>query len=340
MRHTSAVGKVGYVKTSDLRSVLAEYMMLYETTSGETTSVEITTSSIESSNEEPTTDESTFPPRKLGWHRNPITPAYPVIDTEEEEEEEDDSEAPIGGRYYHHGRVKAIKANLNAGASAAAKPKMAAKPKPATRGRKRAKDVEEEAPDPQALELPSLVHQDPDPRLPDDTGFLSPLAPNDGVNAAKKKPKRLSRLEQDQIKVPHWQVGMPLAEPRLVNAESTATPVKNGHAQDSPVLDLSALPPIPDTATVTERREMEELRLSMEQRIWRIKILRMREREGGGEEVSGGQNADGQNAGVISDTMVQKLRGQEGERGQNTDEVDEGSRPGGVRKSRRIGRRK
>jgi hypothetical protein len=335
MRHTSAAGKVGYVKTSDLRSVLEQYMMIYETSSVETTSIE--TSSIESSGDESSIDESAFPSKKLGWHKNPITPVNP--DDIEEEEEEDDSDAPVGGRYYHHGRVKAIKANLNAGASAAAKPKMVVKPKPATRGRKRAKDVEEEAPDPQAVEPPSLVHQDPDPRLPDDTGFLSPLAPNNGVDAAKnKKSKRLSRLEQEQIREPHWQVGMPTP----AAFTELPSPGEHAHVQDALEMDLNALPAIPDTATITERRKMEELRLSMEQRIWRIKVLRIREREGEGGEIAAAQNADKKNSGRILHIKVLKLRGQEenGESVQNKNEVEEVERPGGVRKSRRLGKGK
>ena len=51
-------------------------------------------------------------------------------------------------------------------------------------------------------------------------------------------------------------------------------------------LELENLPGIPENATVAERKEMEELRLKMEQRVWRIKVLRIKERERGGSEMT------------------------------------------------------
>ncbi|KAA8613872.1 hypothetical protein PtrSN002B_006351 [Pyrenophora tritici-repentis] len=135
---------------------------------------------------------------------------------------------------------------------------------------------------------PELVHCDPDPRLPDDTGFLSDL---DAASTAlatrkKKRAKRLSRLQVQRVRVPHWQRD-PVPTP--LEAATSAIMEEGVNRVDVPheCLDLAGLPEIPEGATVTERMMMEELRLRMEKRVWRIRVLRMREREGRGDEVVG-----------------------------------------------------
>jgi hypothetical protein len=245
-------------------------------------------------------------------------------DADDEEEEEGSSEPLAGGKYQYLSGVRPVKVNLNPTASAAKKP-LRAKPPP--RG-KRQKVKEDIIPDPQAAELPSLLHQDPDPRVPDDTGFLSDLEGDGMDEKGRKRKKRLSRLQQQRIREPHWQMeldnivvdapgleigidtptvrkeveAVPVLEAEdgedvtMQNVEDATSPdvedpaTRNGqdvtmNGGEDVDMELDNLPQIPESATVTERREMEELRLKMEQRVWRIKVLRIKEREGGGAEV-------------------------------------------------------
>jgi len=226
-------------------------------------------------------------------------------DEDEEEEEEGSSEPLAGGKYQYLPGVRPVKVNLNPDASAVKKP---TRPKPPPRGKRR-KANEDAMPDPLAVELPTLVHQDPDPRVPDDTGFLSDLEGNEAREKGRKRKKRLSRLEQQRIREPHWQldndnitldVPTPTQPPGIsaIGDEEEDATIPDAHDDEDPARDsethepidateeaeieamnlLASLPELPANATATEKRELEELKLSMEQRIWRIKVLRIEER--------------------------------------------------------------
>jgi len=241
-------------------------------------------------------------------------PKTPVNHDDDEEEEEEGSSEPLaGGKYQYLSGVRPVKVNLNPDASAVKKP---TRPKPPPRGKRR-KANEDAMPDPLAVELPTLVHQDPDPRVPDDTGFLSDLEGNEAREKGRKRKKRLSRLEQQRIREPHWQldndnitldVPTPTQTPGIsaVEDEEEGATILNAHNDEDLSLDnaknptpdsethepidateeaeieamnlLASLPELPANATATEKRELEELKLSMEQRIWRIKVLRIEER--------------------------------------------------------------
>jgi hypothetical protein len=309
-------GKQGWAKAVDLRAVLKEY---------EREAEEIKAGEVLSS------------PKANGRNGSHITriartqvPKTPVNHEDDEEDEEEGSSEPLaGGKYQYLNGVRPVKVNLNPTASAAKKP---TRPRAPPRGKRR-KANEDEIPDPQVVELPGLVYQDPDPRVPDDTGFLSDLEGNEAREEGRKRKKRLSRLEQRRIREPHWQKGHDnIAVDTLGLARCLGTAVVEDEEEAAPVPDvddredlamnkeedvavdsledaaihngkntisnstedvemqLENLPEIPQNATVTERREMEELRLRMEQRIWRIKILRIKERGGGGGEVAEGED--------------------------------------------------
>ena len=253
-------------------------------------------------------------------------------DEDEEEEEEGSSEPLAGGKYQYLSGVRPVKVNLNPDASAVKKP---TRPKPPPRGKRR-KANEDAVAGPEAIELPTLVHQDPDPRVPDDTGFLSDLEGNEAREKSRKRKKRLSRLEQQRIREPHWQldndnitleVPTPTQPPSIsaVEDEEEGAAIPDAHDDEDLAVEnaehpapdsemdvpidateeaeieamnlLASLPELPTNATLTEKRELEELKLSMEQRIWRIKVLRIEERvqnealakrETGGEEEQSG----------------------------------------------------
>ncbi|RYN44014.1 hypothetical protein AA0112_g342 [Alternaria arborescens] len=319
-KDSSAIGS----KEVDLKTVLEEYRSEAEKTSADT------------AHPGPSSQEK---PVDRTAHRAsiqiPKTPINQEDEDEDEEEEEGSSEPLAGGKYQYLNGVKPVKVDLNPEASAAKKP---TRPQPATRGKRR-KAHEESVSDPLAAELPSQIHQDPDPRAPDDTGFLSDLD-GDGMDlGGRKRKKRLSRLQQQRVREPHWQMEMDNTAadvPDLDDGLDTPTvrrevkvpsnvgggdvedsftgnkedvAMKNTEdmpvsgAEDSPIhtgqdvimndgedveleLELENLPEIPENATVAERREMEELRLKMEQRVWRIKVLRIKERERGGSEMT------------------------------------------------------
>jgi hypothetical protein len=311
------VGKQGWAKAVDLKAVLKEY---------------------ERDAEDVKVGEARSAPKANGRNGSRVTrtartqvPKTPVNhgDDDEEDEEEGSSEPLAGGKYQYLNDVRPVKVNLNPTASTAKKPTRSRAP---PRGKRR-KANEDEIPDRQAVELPSLVYQDPEPRVPDDTGFLSDLEGNEAREKGRKRKKRLSRLEQQRIREPHWQKGHDnividtLSLPRRLGItvvedeeEVASVPdVEDGeelamedeedvamdNVQDATIhngqhvikngtedveMQLKNLPDIPKNATVTERREMEELRLRMEQRLWRIKVLRMKERHGGGREVAEGED--------------------------------------------------
>ncbi|KAG9187169.1 hypothetical protein G6011_05040 [Alternaria panax] len=309
-KNSSAIGRQPWAKGVDLKTVLEEYRRDAET-------------KVEEVHPTPRSKE------KLGNRttRNtrlqiPKTPINQEDEDEDEEEEEGSSEPLAGGKYQYLNGVRPVKVNLNPEASAAKKP---TRPKPPPRGKRRKAD-EPELPEPLAAGLPSRVYQDPDPRVPDDTGFLSDLEGDGTAVKGRKKKKRLSRLQQHRVREPHWQldldnivVDVPSLENDIdtptVRKEVEITPIISGedvamedveymhipnaeelhihkgqdvimNNEEDVEMELENLPEIPENATVTERREMEELRLKMEQRVWRIKVLRIKEREGGGGEVA------------------------------------------------------
>jgi hypothetical protein len=319
-RNNSRIGRQPWAKDVDLKAVLQEYEREAEETRAE--EPHPAPKSKEKSGNRTTRNTRIQVPKTPLNHE----------DEDEDEEDEGSSEPLAGGKYQYLNGVRPVKVNLNPNASAAKKPMRA---KPPTRGKRRKAD-EEEVTDPLARECPSLVYQDPDPRVPDDTGFLSDLE-SDGVEGkSKKRKKRLSRLQQQRVREPHWQRDLDnivVDVPSLENGidtptmckESEVAPILGGedvedlgfdneedvamenaedthipNAEDPPIhilrdvimndggdveMELENLPEIPENATVTERREMEELRLKMEQRVWRIKVLRIKEREGSGENV-------------------------------------------------------
>lgn len=301
-RNGTAAGKVGWIKVTDLKAVLKEYEKeIAEADAAKTAQEEaeligdVQTEVVEL----------------------PKTPVAPVVDSEEEDEEQGSSEPLPGGKYQYLTHVRPLKVDLNPTASP---PKKLVQAK-ATRGKKR--QVEDEAMlDLSAIERPSVVQQDPDPRAPDDTGFLSDLEPEKTEQKERKK-KRLSRLEQYPVRVPHWQRDLDdvAADPLLLSngtgAASGAVPegtLGNGKDNDEDLeMNLDNLPSIPINATVKERKEMEELRLRMEQRIWKIKVLRIKEREGRSNEIVG--------RGEIVDDDVSQ--GEEGDAEDENDDLDE-----------------
>jgi hypothetical protein len=273
-RNGTAAGKVGWVKVTDLKSVLKEYEK------------EIADADAEKNAQEENESRGSIQPEA---REVPKTPVGPAVDSEEEDEEQGSSEPLPGGKYQYLTHVRPLKVDLNPTASP---PKKLVQPK-ATRGKKR--QVEEATLDPSTTERPSIVQEDPDPRASDDTGFLSDLEPEKTQKERKKK--RLSRLEQYPVRVPHWQKDLDdVAGSTTLSSNGTGRagrailddmPV-NGNDDDEYIeMNLNNLPSIPETATVTERKEMEKLRLRMEQRIWRIKVLRIKEREGHGKEIIG-----------------------------------------------------
>ncbi|CAA9966209.1 hypothetical protein PTMSG1_09568 [Pyrenophora teres f. maculata] len=288
-RNGSIAGSVRWVKAPDLNMVLSGYTE--EATEPADPVLQV---------KETTTNTSKPPTRTRRGGPIPKTPKTPAIETgddgdDEEEDEEIPSSQPLaGGKYQYLTHVRPVKVNLNPSASAARKPLAS---RPTLRGRKRTRGnaIEEKENiiiTPEivscAVPQPELVHRDPDPRLPDDTGFLSDL---DAASTAlatrkKKRAKRLSRLQVQRVRVPHWQRD-PVPTP--LEAPSSARIVEgvNGGVETDDCLDLAGLPEIPEGATVAERRQMEELRLRMEMRVWRIRVLRIREREGRGGEVMG-----------------------------------------------------
>jgi hypothetical protein len=255
---------VGYVKAAELKSVLAQYKK--EKDAGRT---EKGIPPVNDSTRKSRTDRT-----------NPVTPLRPngVQEEEEDSQEEEDSDALLaGGKYQYLERVRPVKVNLNPTASVAAKP--------APRRKKRGRNTAEDEADPRAAKRPSIIHEDPDARMPDDTGFLSDLDPVPQQKTRKnKRTKRLSRLQQHRIREPHWQRD-------LAPVQAGDVAISKDAAVDAEEMDLhdmlAGLGEIPDNATVTERREMEELRLSIEQRIWRIMVLRIQERARGAEEHGG-----------------------------------------------------
>ncbi|RMZ68408.1 hypothetical protein GMOD_00010048 [Pyrenophora seminiperda CCB06] len=269
-QNDSNAGNVRWVKAMDLKTVLSSYAKDAEAVPEPADPVLLPKETITT-----TTKPSTRTRRGL----MPKTPKTPAMET-------GDDEPLAGGKYQYLTHVRPVKVNLNPTASAARKPLVA---RPALRGRKRTRNAEEKEnsiPDPcTTANKPGLVHLDPDPRLPDDTGFLSDLEASTLATRKKKRAKRLSRLQVQRVRVPHWQrdpVPTPLeAPPSSAQIEEVAWA---GEETDES-LDLGRLPEIPESATVVERRQMEELRLGMEMRVWRIRVLKMREREGRGGEV-------------------------------------------------------
>ncbi|KAH6865447.1 hypothetical protein BKA58DRAFT_320232 [Alternaria rosae] len=292
-KNKSATGRTSRVKPIDLKAVLKQYEREAETTGAGAASP---VSNAKERNGGRTTRNTRI--------QVPKTPVN-HDDEDEEEEEEGSSEPLAGGKYQYLNGVRPVKVDLNPDASAVKKP---TRPKPPPRGKRR-KANEAANPGPQVVELPTLVHQDPDPRVPDDTGFLSDLEGNEVKEKGKKRKKRLSRLEQQRIREPHWQLDNDnitlevLTPTRPLDAPGVED-------EDEAVSLLKSLPNLPANATATEKRELEELKLSMEQRIWRIKVLRIEERvqneglgrreEKGEEEQSGDSEENAGRGGRLS----------------------------------------
>ncbi|EOA88240.1 hypothetical protein ACJQWK_02101 [Exserohilum turcicum] len=290
-RNETAAGKVGWVKVTDLKAVLKEYEKEIAEADAEKIAQEERESTVNVQHESV---------------ELPKTPVAPVVDSEEDEEEAGSSDPLPGGKYQYLTHVRPLKVDLNPSASPAAKP-IREKP---TRGKKR--QVEEEVTaDPGVMQRTSEVQQDPEPRDTDDTGFLSDLEP-ERVDKKERKKKRLSRLEQYRVRVPHWQRDLDEVTGSHSLLSNGTGVIGGAKLEDATVnengdldleMDLKNLPSIPDNATIRERTEMEELRLRMEQRIWRIKVLRIKQREGHGEEVIGQveiadcESLEGQNEG-------------------------------------------
>ncbi|KAL1801203.1 hypothetical protein ACET3X_001545 [Alternaria dauci] len=345
-KNSSAIGRQPWAKDVDLKNVLKEYEREAEKPRAEET--------------QPVSRLKEMLVNRTARQASIQVPKTPMNheDEDEDEEEEGSSEPLAGGKYQYLNGVKPVKVNLNPEASAAKKP---TRPKPATRGKRRKAD-EEALPDPLAAELPSQVHQDPDPRVPDDTGFLSDLDGDEVDSEGRKRKKRLSRLQQERVREPHWQINLDTIAvdvPGLDNSIDTPTVCKEAKGpsvirgddvedlimgdggdvtmkdmEDMPgfdaedvrihtgqdiimddredvELELENLPDIPENATVTERREMEELRLKMEQRVWRIKVLRIKERECGGREAAeqDEDNANKENDVANKSRVLRKRRG-------------------------------
>lgn len=368
-KNKSATGRTSRVKPIDLKAVLKQYEREAETTGA---GAAIPVSNAKERNGGRTTRNTRI--------QVPKTPVN-HDDEDEEEEEEGSSEPLAGGKYQYLNGVRPVKVDLNPDASAVKKP---TRPKPPPRGKRRKAD-EDANPGPQAVELPTLVHQDPDPRVPDDTGFLSDLEGNEVREKGKKRKKRLSRLEQQRIREPHWQLDndsitlevltptRPLDTPGVEDEDEGALVPDLGDDEDlamdhteDPAMQygtdvppdtteeaeleavslLKSLPDLPANATATEKRELEELKLSMEQRIWRIKVLRIEERvqneglgrreEKGEEEQSGNseENADrGDRLSKTEEPVQDKERVRR--RGTNGDVEDDTTRGGRVLRTRR-----
>jgi hypothetical protein len=299
-RNKSTAGKVGYVTVVDLRAVLRQYQD-EEKEADATEDIPLPAKAKGKSRagrpkKDTGAEEGIAPPKApkaRGRPRKslptvPKTPMRPIEeDEDDEEEEEEDSEALLaGGKYQYLERVRPVKVNLNPDASVAAKPlrkKPATRAKAAPRGKMRVRNAEEDdVPNPRAAKRPSLVVEDPDPRVPDDTGFLSPLVATPLKRKGKKRSTRLSRLQENRIREPHWQHDVPLEmdEAAAVDSGDAApTEAEDAIMEDAELEEvLQSLEEIPDEATVSERLDMEELRLSIEQRMWRIKALRIQQR--------------------------------------------------------------
>jgi hypothetical protein len=303
-RDKSAAGNVGYMTVADLRAVLKRYQEEEKEADATEEIPHPAKAKAKGRAGRPEKDtgagEDIAPPKApkaRGRPRKnlttvPKTPIRPIEEDEDDEEEEEDSEAPLaGGKYQYLERVRPVKVNLNPDASVAAKP-LRRKPAPRTkavpRGRKRCQNADgDDVPDPRAAKRPSLVVEDSDPRVPDDTGFLSPLVATPEKRKGKKRSTRLSRLQENRIREPHWQHGVPLEmdeEVAVDSGDAAPTEAEDVVMEDVVMEDadleevLQGLEEIPDEATVSERLDMEELRLSIEQRIWRIKALRIQQR--------------------------------------------------------------
>ncbi|OAG13676.1 hypothetical protein CC77DRAFT_1036126 [Alternaria alternata] len=291
-KDSSAIGS----NEVDLKTVLEEYKSEAEKTSADT------------AHPGPSSQEK--PANRTTRQASIQIPKTPMNQEDDDEDEEEGSSEPLaGGKYQYLNGVKPVKVDLNPEASAAKKP---TRPKPATRGKRRKAD-EESVSDPLAAELPSQIQQDPDPRAPDDTGFLSDLDGDEMDLGGRKRKKRLSRLQQQRVREPHWQMEMDNTAvdiPDLDDGLDTPTDVIMNDGEDVE-LELENLPEIPENATVAEKREMEELRLKMEQRVWRIKVLRIKERERGGSEMTeqDGNSTSAENDVASNGRVLRKRRG-------------------------------
>jgi hypothetical protein len=321
-RNKSTVGTVRYMTVVDLRAVLRRYkeeekeIEAKESASPPAQAQAKGKDRATRSKKDIIAEEQVLPanqPKPRGRPRKipilvPRTPIRPIGEDDDEEEEEEDSDALLAhGKYQYLERVHPVRVNLNPDASVAAKPpqkKPALRAKAAPRGQKRIRNQDEdELPDPRAAKRPSVVHEDPDPRVPDDTGFLSPLVatPMREKKKGKGEGKRLSRLQEIRVREPHWQ--QPVVEAESIPVQDGEVEEEDVVMDEAPVSEEDAgleevlrnLEQIPNNATIAEKLEMEELRLSMERRVWRIKVLRIQRRTGttNGEETARGANSKG-----------------------------------------------
>lgn len=199
-RNKTAKGRVKWMTTPDLKAVLAEYRKEEKEKEAERDQP----SSKQRATEVPATPLQEESASDMGM---PRSHGY------------ENSSAPIPYKpYIHHGRVKAKPVNLNPDASVAAKP----------RGRKRGRQNDDE--DGRAAKRPSLVHEDEDARALDDTGFLSEMH----TTRPKRPTKRLSRLQQSRLRIPHWQEDIQPNVPETPQANASEDNLHVAHHQDIP----------------------------------------------------------------------------------------------------------
>jgi hypothetical protein len=183
-RNKTVKGKVKWMTIPDLKAVLK----LYE------------------QEEKDAQKQETPPPPKRSTKRAttvPATPSSQILPNPPKNLSQvnsltpyQNSSAPVAfAGYTYLSNVKPQPVNLNPDASSAAKP----------RGRKRGKPAAEDELAARPSKRPSIRQEDEDPRGVDDTGFIS--AANTATRPKRAK-KRLSRLEQSRMRIPHWQMGM------------------------------------------------------------------------------------------------------------------------------------
>lgn len=250
-RNKSAKGKTPHMTLPDLKAVLSQYQQL-----------EKAATKTQAKGKARATTPPNLPP--------PVTPANK---DEDEEEEYENSSAPLGfGRYNYLDNVKPVKMDLKPDSPPA---------KRVLRKRTRAADNEEDA-DARAAKRPSLVHEDESPRNLDDTGFLSQL-----TSPRPTRRPRLSRVQQDRVRQPHWQRSLPaveVGEAALLDgavdgaAQAAGEEEELGSVVAPSALTMTGLPEIPPNATTTERRRLESMRFVMERRLFTIRALAILER--------------------------------------------------------------
>lgn len=251
-RNTSTAGRVPYTKVTDLKAVLATY---------EKQKKELEPQDVP----EAPAQRSTSARAKSSF-KAPVTPAVPEMRENADKVGYEDSSAPAryGGEVHLRG-IKPLKINMNVEQSAPAKPLR--------RGKKRGRDADEDD-NGRPTKRPSLIHEDEDPREIDDTGFLShhETTPRE---IQSRRPKRLSRLQQEHIRAPHWQHDM-----APIDARSSVPPEREDLG-DGDVemggIDLSMLT-IPANATTQEQLDLWTERRNILYAAYMVKKLGIQRR--------------------------------------------------------------